>query len=61
MQEQDYSYYYNINVEELKHHISTYSGVLTKDKDPFTEHYFNQILSDNLSLVRKVPDTRDPQ
>lgn len=61
VQEQDYKYYYNIEVEELKVQLSEYQSAKNEDKDPFTEHYFNRILSDILPLDRKVPDTRDPQ
>lgn len=60
--ENDFSYYYQINVDELRKQLPSFKSVRTPtEKDPFTEHYFNKILSDDLPLDRQIPDTRDEE
>lgn len=55
----DYSYYYNINVEDLTAELSVYEGVKRDGRDSFQDHYFNKILSDQLPLDRAIiTDTR---
>lgn len=58
--EKDYSYYYNINLDNLKKQLRSFDGVKKDlEADPFTEHYFNKILSDDLPLDRSIPDSRN--
>lgn len=60
--ENDFSYYYQINVDELRKQLPSFKSVATPtEKDPFTEHYFNKIVSDDLPLDRQNPDTRDEE
>lgn len=56
----DYSYYYNLNLEDLIRELPSYDSVKKdQEQDPFSEHYFNKILSDDLPLDRPIPDSRD--
>lgn len=60
--ENDYSYYYNIDVDALKQQLPLYATVKKEEKgDPFEEHFFNKILSDDLPLDRPIPDSRHEQ
>lgn len=58
--EKDYNYYYNIDLDHLKKQLRSFD-VVKKDleADPFAEHYFNKILSDDLPLDRSIPDSRN--